>query len=87
MQEPPVTNARFAQAVTRIFDGHGTVADGKILELYLAEVAMTLGRYDAQGIIVDRDTHLEFEGKRALAVHLLGCRTEAAKIGKEEEQE
>jgi len=76
---------RIAEAVVRIFEGHGSIADGKLFEEYLREIAMTLSYLGVGGVNDDRAT-VFFEGQRGLAVKLLGARADVARIKAQEEQ-
>ncbi len=76
---PLSDEARFAQSLVRIFDGTAGKAEGRVLEEYLREVAMSLSLVGAAGLH-DRDTTCMFEGQRALAIKLLGARADAARI-------
>lgn len=79
MLSPASDEARFAQDLVRIFDGHAGKEEGQRLERYLMDVAMSLSLYGQHGIN-DRDATCAFEGQRALAIKLLGARTDAARI-------
>ena len=67
-----------AFAVARIFDGHGSVADGRLFEAYLNDVARSLSIFDATGEMNSDRMTAVFEGQRALAIKLLGARADVA---------
>jgi len=76
-----------AFALTRIFDGHGSVADGRILEAYLDEVARSLSIFGAAGDLNSERLTAVYEGQRALAIKLLGARADVAILAQGEPTE